>query len=733
VPLSSVMPALDEAEVRRLCGPARYARATALQATGHVVRPRRSDLMWSAEVRGTWRRMDRAQVETDGSQLVASCSCGTPGFCSHAGALLLQWLRAPDTFERVPGTPSADSSSSLPAQPETPQTELLHALQKHTLEHVRDIARRRRVRLTARTKADVAAQLATGLAEPANLDTALAELRREELLALRATCLVADGTLSSSAIQAGYEWSGGSGTVPLEALVELGLVVAEGRDLYSSFSFKVPRVVAARVPVWPDLVRAAKVVTPEVPGAGATGLGIVELLAVLCHAVRDGLAGPPPASGDAAGAGSLPSGWGIDPADARELPRGAMASRGLEVTLVPVAPLQDEDLARLAARTGQSTWAVGFGLHLLVALGLVRGAQRLELDEERWQAFLAAAADERAARLCRAWLETTSWSELALVAGAGGPFQVRGPLGSSVGRAPLLVSHVAALRRLSARCVGLLAPNIWYDPASFTATIDSLAKLALPERSTDYWSHETLDKLAWGLVDRRHPRQPLALRRPEDRARVYGTLVAALLEGPLAWLGLVEVATDRDGPRAFRVRPAAGVLMGRPIGQPPSPATVIVGDDASVLVSSGTADASVHSLLARVGELAGGSAEGLRYTLTAERVQAAFDNGLSGPELVRFLEERSSKRVPRRVRSRIERWWASYGSVRLYDELSLVELSQEILPAEVLAAVPALRKHLVYAISPRLLAVEPTAADAVVAELVRLGYAPRIVEGGAGV
>jgi len=133
------------------------------------------------------------------------------------------------------------------------------------------------------------------------------------------------------------------------------------------------------------------------------------------------------------------------------------------------------------------------------------------------------------------------------------------------------------------------------------------------------------------------------------------------------------------------------------------------------------------------GELVGGSAEGLRYMLTAERVQAAFDDELAGPELLRFLEERSSKRVPRRVRSKIERWWASYGSVRLYDELSLVELSQEILPAEVLAAVPALRKHLVYAISARLLAVEPTAAEAVVAELVRLGYAPRIVEGGAGV
>jgi len=90
------LPALTEAEVRHLCGPANYARATAFQAAGHVVRPRLSDLTLSANVRGTWRRMDHAQVEADRSQFVATCSCGTPGFCRHAAALLLQWLRVPD-------------------------------------------------------------------------------------------------------------------------------------------------------------------------------------------------------------------------------------------------------------------------------------------------------------------------------------------------------------------------------------------------------------------------------------------------------------------------------------------------------------------------------------------------------------------------------------------------------------------------------------------------------------
>ena len=114
MPVSSLLPALDEAEVRHLCGPASYARATALQAAGHVVRPQMNNLALtlSADVRGTWRRIDHVQVEADKSQFVATCSCGIPGLCGHAGALLLQWLRAPDSFERLSEAPSTDSSSS---------------------------------------------------------------------------------------------------------------------------------------------------------------------------------------------------------------------------------------------------------------------------------------------------------------------------------------------------------------------------------------------------------------------------------------------------------------------------------------------------------------------------------------------------------------------------------------------------------------------------------------------
>jgi len=733
VSLYSLLVALNEAGVRHRCGgPESYARATAFQAAGHVARPRMDDLAMAAEVRGTWRRMDRVQIYVDRNHLAATCTCGTPGLCSHAGALLLQWLRAPTSFEHVVDVASIESVNAAPAQSETSRTELLRTLASHPLEDLRQLARARNVRLTARSKADALAQLADGLTDPANVDAALAGLRPQELLALRASCLVADGTASPAALQAAFEQTGGSGQAPLERLVDLGLLVGNRLDVYSSYGFKVPRAVSARLPAWTELVHKAGTVTPELPGDNVAGLDILELLAILSLALRDGLPERPPAVGHIPNAGSLRPGWDIDLTDEREPRLGATANRGGEVTLVPVGLLRDEDLAQLAAQTGASTAAVDFSVHLLAALGLVKDDKRLMVWDNRWQAFNARPMEERRADVCRAWLNMTSWSELVLAAGHGGPFQLRGQPRGSFDRGPLLVSHVTALRRLGARCVGLLKPNVWYDTASLVATIVGLAKPTLPDHSTAYWSRETLDKLAWWLVDRRHAGKPLMLRQTADRARVYAVLLAAMLQGPLAWLGLVEVVTNRAGPHAFRVRPSAGVLVDRPVAEPStSIAAIVVGSDGSVLVPAGTTDADVHRQLTRVGEFVGGSAEGLRYRLSAERVQMAFDDGLTGPDLLRFLEERSSRALPGRLRSSIQRWWARYGSVRLYDELSLVELSDDVLPEEVLVAVPAVRQHLVYGISPRLLAVESAAADAVVADLVRLGYAPRVEQGGA--
>jgi hypothetical protein len=149
--------------------------------------------------------------------------------------------------------------------------------------------------------------------------------------------------------------------------------------------------------------------------------------------------------------------------------------------------------------------------------------------------------------------------------------------------------------------------------------------------------------------------------------------------------------------------------------------------DLTVRVPSG-ADLSVHGLLRRAGELVDTSGRGLAYGLTAASVRDAFDGGLTGPDLLAWLAAHADGPLPAVARRTLEGWWARYGTLRLYDEVTLLELGDDLLVRE-LQATTSLDKSLLCTFSPRVVAVDPAAADALVAELTRLGHTPRVVEG----
>jgi hypothetical protein len=75
----------------------------------------------------------------------------------------------------------------------------------------------------------------------------------------------------------------------------------------------------------------------------------------------------------------------------------------------------------------------------------------------------------------------------------------------------------------------------------------------------------------------------------------------------------------------------------------------------------------------------------------------------------------------------LDAWWNSYGNVRLYDDLTLIELDDDILLQELLAT-SSLPGALVDVLTPRLVAVEPAAVRPLLGEMERLGYTPRVLE-----
>jgi hypothetical protein len=76
----------------------------------------------------------------------------------------------------------------------------------------------------------------------------------------------------------------------------------------------------------------------------------------------------------------------------------------------------------------------------------------------------------------------------------------------------------------------------------------------------------------------------------------------------------------------------------------------------------------------------------------------------------------------------IDDWWERYGQVRIYDELTLIELGDDLLLRELQAAT-SLRRAVVHQFTPRLIAIEDGAVEQIVGELGARGYAPRIVAG----
>jgi len=199
----------------------------------------------------------------------------------------------------------------------------------------------------------------------------------------------------------------------------------------------------------------------------------------------------------------------------------------------------------------------------------------------------------------------------------------------------------------------------------------------------------------------------------------------------MTWLGLVDVVSDAAGVSAFLVHAVAGALAERALSEPFSEraAGLAIDADLTVLVPSRSDDPESHAFLARAGELIGPSPAGLRYRLTAERVQALFDEGFTGPDIVQYLRERSVVPLPPAAVSRIERWWQGYSSIHLYDDVTIVELADDLLLPELLAAT-SLHGALVHTFSPRLIAVDSAMVDALVGQLTHLGHGPRLVEAG---
>jgi hypothetical protein len=80
--------------------------------------------------------------------------------------------------------------------------------------------------------------------------------------------------------------------------------------------------------------------------------------------------------------------------------------------------------------------------------------------------------------------------------------------------------------------------------------------------------------------------------------------------------------------------------------------------------------------------------------------------------------------MPDHLRARLETWWQGYGQVRIYENVTVIEFSDDYALAE-MKAVTSLSRQLIAQISPRLALIPAAAVDHLTAELEKAGYTPK--------
>jgi len=614
-------------------------------------------------------------------------------------------------------------------------------LYRYTMSELRALARSRGLSVKGQLKDEYVQRLARLLLEPENIDPVLEGLGEGELLLLMLIDVLRDGPESTAAgVQNAHDalWgqrhTDGAGRdltgreTMLNRLESLGLMIG---PTYPGGPYEVPPAVTARAPV-PQAVfdllpdHSASAITVAEPGTPSVTL--LDLILMLAHEVRRGEVRPQLPPTQRTGHGQPPRGWEFGARDQGHQAPGKVKGVPASVQLRPQRPIvADADRARLAGQVGVSEEQIEFAAHLMVELGILRSHAGKRgappLNEQRLGSVLTDGVAARRRTLASAWLTLPEVSDLRLVRDV---LELR----MDAVRLQWYASELPAeksLRGLMARVIGHLAtaPPRWYACSDLVG----LCAVITPTRL-----HRGQHALSiWWFTPAGRPDIRLALDTPEGRRQVYGVILAALLRGPLRWLGMVEVV-ESGGELLFRPRPAAAILADREpdvAGEDAGDVSLLVEaeqDGTPIITVSMSGDDEMALFLGAVAEPLAPSPQGVRYRVTGAALQRIFETGLPATALVEWLEGSSKNGVPDTVRRRIERAWESFGTVRLYEDLTLLELGDDLLLRE-LEAMTGLRDATVHVFSPRLVAVDPDQVLAVLASLSKAGYRPRMLEG----
>ncbi len=360
------------------------------------------------------------------------------------------------------------------------------------------------------------------------------------------------------------------------------------------------------------------------------------------------------------------------------------------------AALQMETLG--AAPTGEKTaWMrLPQASALLGTLAMEQGwLQRDERDvlrpvAEPMLAWLQADGWSQWAALARAWMESARWNDLAAISTLR-PDPVRE-----------WPAEPRAARQAFLKLLRHCAPDTWYTLAEFTAFVR--------EQNMDFLRPDG-DYDVWALRDAATDKP---MRGLEAWDAVEGAWIAFVLNGPLHWLGLVDL--DSAPATCFRLSAAGAALLA--LGAPPDlpePLPLRLSDEGVIVVPLRRRYARFQ--VRRIAQpLAWG--EDYRYRLTPASLTLARQQRIPVARILAFLTEATGQALPAHLRTAIESAYQGGEPVRL-EQVWLLRV-----PDPALLDHPALRRYIRESLGEGMALIHAADRTKVLAVLARNGVLP---------
>jgi len=717
----------------------------------------------------------------------ASCTCSpnTVAMCRHAAALLYQWLAHPNTFVAPSSSDFRTSSRTAPAKREggnqatggqsralqsarqggqvaytvkmrgpTPSANLVDILSQNGLSELRGIAREYDIATGGQHKQQLVEAIAGALRQP-ELVRRSASILEKPQRQLLATLTLAGGSLSDEDLRSLYErFSFGPADSLQGILLSLqskGLLFRtslnsspQQRIGLSGMLYDVGWYVPAEVQA---VLRVSVPITPfDVEKKADGGDGVADHIQIQQVEAYSLLA-------DLLLVARALDGYRMEHYDERDERAGGM--RGMntlatlrsfsagahdETTLVaPPGGLPSATaLERLQSDVPRTAQFLRFAFRLLRLADLLHkddggmpGSLRLLPNAARL--LLGPASAEVARDLFELWLTHAGYEELFDLQEEGLQLKCRTtPLNNPILRPGELEAENSEARQLLVALVAQAPLNQWVSFSAFARFIYRLNPTFLQKRQRLFPSPHW-----WLEQEEGRPLQPAQMG---DWMRAEGHYLARLLRGPLHWWGISDLALSGDGRLlAFRLTPVAGLLLNgvEPVEQEVEEAqerapVLDVLETGELLVESRTDSWPLIELIEDFAEVAGVRGGRLCYRLAPGSLAEALGRGQQPGNLLKLLrkiakDEEHSNSPLSCLLAQLEGWIASYGRVRLYTGVSMVEVADNLVMRE-LSATTSLEEQIVKSITPTLMILTKQGMERIVEDLKRRGQSPLLHE-----